>query len=205
MSIPETYLKHYNLKLIDDEIGWHVLLPFLVLDVMQQIFYKEIAPLKFKHEMKHAKNVIAREYKLFNSEFWSIFSHEQQDEIIDIMDSFTENTKDSITIARIQVMNEMTDLSLEQQNVCAAMDMINILAKSANIFWSNIFSKVKSLRNGNPHISAIEFASRTLFKSYFAEYSNLYVNQNDNDNIVNSMNVVIKRMVDFVKSLENTK
>lgn len=202
MTIPEKYLKHYNLKLIDNESGWHVLLPFLVIDVMQQIFYKEINVLPFKHELNHARKAISKEYKEFNSLFWKIFNQEETDRIIDIMDEFTSAVEDSITIARVQIMNEMKDMSTEQQKICSAMDMCNILSKLANIFWQNIFGAVAHMKSGDKHITGIEHYTKKLFTGYFSTNSSLIVNQNDNQAIVDSVNNITRKMVAFIKDLK---
>lgn len=205
MRIVDKYLSHYNLSLTSGN-GYQVLLPFLTMDMMQQIFYKEIFHLPMKHEMNKAKKTINREYHVFNTLFWNIFdTQEDQDEIIDIMDEYSEFIRVPFQLARNAVMNDMGDLSEREKRICSAMNMCNILAKLANIYWSNIFALVGHRRKGDIHITEIENATKVLFQRYFAEHSALCINQNLSEQVNTAMNNLISKMVEFVKSKTNDK
>lgn len=206
MSIYETYLKHYGLKVVGDQNkGFEILLAPCILDVMQQIFYKEVVPINFKQEQKQYCNNIKKAYKSFNKEFWGLFSQEQIDEIIEYMDEFTSMLQENVISIRQHIEEPVTDMTDEELHRFSAIDCCHILATVADKIYMRAFRNIKSMRNGDRNIKSIAFNSCKLFCEYFRHHSGMHVIQDDSIDLVSSVDNLVKNIVDFLKYLEKKK
>lgn len=194
-----TYLKSIGMKRIKGE-GLDPLLPFIMMDSMYQIYTKEIAPLPCKHELKHIKKSGIENYNVFNRDFFRAFNVEEQGEVIDLMDDFEQFIHNDVLIAKLAIMNEMKDLSTEDASVCASCVMCNILAQAAHIVWKKIFGKCRLLNPAGKYILGVERSSTKFMNLYHSSISMRHVDPNKSKPIVDSVDILCKKMVKWVKS-----
>lgn len=184
--------------------GYDPILPFFMLDAMYQIMSKEIVPIKSRQEQKLALKRWQASYNAFNRDFFSAFSPDQQDEIIDLMDAFESYINNDIIVAEVAVMNELAKLniSFEHQKAVAASMMCHVLTQAAQITWGAIYKNKYNVSRESPHINAILKYSSMWMNLYFSKVSDAYVNPNDSKQICDAMDALCRKMVKFLKTLQ---
>lgn len=201
-ELTDAYMRHIGYRRRGGD-GMTLLLPFIILDAMYQIYRTSVAPLNVSHEAKQMRNRWIDAYNLFNRDFFSAFTQEQQDEIIDRMDSFGEYIHNDIEIARIQVMNIMKNDDTEMQIKISSIMMCNILAQAANSIWTNSYVRSDGKPLRNRYIDTIE---RMSYKFMNSLHGNRYhIDPNQNDALCKSVTVLCRRIVkwlneDFTKN-----
>lgn len=195
----DTYLKSIGMKRIKGD-GLDPLMPFIMMDAMYQIYTKEIAPLPCRHELKHVKKSWIESYNVFNREFFRAFNVDEQGEVIDLMDDFEKFIHNDVLIAKLAIMNELRDLPTEDASVCASCVMCNILAQAAHIIWSKIFGKCRLLNPAGKYILGVEKNSTKFMNLYHSRISTRHVDPNRSKKIVDSVDILCKKMVKWVKS-----
>lgn len=195
----DTYLKSIGMKRIKGD-GLDPLMPFIMMDAMYQIYTKEIAPLPCRHELKHVKKSWIEGYNVFNREFFRAFNVDEQGEVIDLMDDFEKFIHNDVLIAKLAIMNELRDLPTEDASVCASCVMCNILAQAAHIIWSKIFGKCRLLNPAGKYILGVEKNSTKFMNLYHSRISTRHVDPNRSKKIVDSVDILCKKMVKWVKS-----
>lgn len=202
-NLSDAYLAHKGLRRVAGG-GYDAILPFFMLDAMYQIMSKDIATVPSRQEQKLALKRWQASYNSFNRDFFSAFSQDQQDEIIDMMDSFEAFINNDIIVAEVAVMNELAkyDISFDQQKVVASCMMCHVLAQAAQITWNAIYKNSRFCPKESPHIKAILKHSSTWMNLYFAKISDAHINPNDSEQICTAMDILCKKMVKFLKTLQ---
>lgn len=202
-ELVDTYLAHRGMRRVKGN-GADAILPFFMLDAMYQIMSKEIVPVKSRHEQKLALKRWQKSYNSFNQDFFSAYNQEQQDEIIDIMDSFESYINNDVIIAEVAVMKELAkhDIPFESQKIIASCMMCHVLAQTAQIAWQAIYKNSWNLPKESPHINAILKYSSMWMNLYFSSVSDAHINPNDSEQICTAMDILCKRMIDFLKTLK---
>lgn len=203
-NLVDTYLRHRGLRRVKGE-GYDAILPFFMLDAMYQIMTKEIVPIPCRQEQKLALKRWKTSYNLFNRDFFSAFNQDQQDEVIDMMDSFEEFINNDILIAEVAVMNELAkyDIPFDKQKTVASCMICHVLAQTAQITWVAIYKNSRGKDRENPHIKAILKYSWVWMNLYFASITDAYINPNDSEPICTAMNILCKKMIKFLYTLNN--
>lgn len=171
------------------------ILPFFMLDVAYNMWQKDVSPIECKFELKKIKREWIRRYSVFNRQFFRAFAFEEQDEIIDKMDSFDTYIANHVMVAKVQVMNIMQDLETEQAIRCASLLIINILCQSANIVWSHVYKNGRDHDKINPDIQALEKLSSRFMNAYHSGISERNVNPNESKPIVDAVDVLCNKMI----------
>lgn len=202
-ELVDTYLAHRGMRRVKGD-GYDPILPFFMLDAMYQIMSKEIVPLKSRQEQKQALKRWQASYNAFNRDFFSAFSPDQQDEIIDLMDAFESYISNDIIVAEVAVMKQLQeyDISFEDQKVIASCMMCHVLAQASQITWGAIYKNSRNISKESPHIKAILKYSSAWMNMYFAKISDAYVNPNDSEQICTAMDILCRKMVRFLKTLQ---
>lgn len=174
------------------------ILPFLMLDCMFQIYNKEIKPVQCRHEMKHLRKVWMRNYTTLNNQFFRAFNVAQRDEVIDKMDDFENYIQNDLMIAKVAVMNELSDLDFKDANICASCMLCNIFAQSAQIVWSKVYATRSGRNSENPYISGIEASCKRFMDLYHSTVSTRNVNPNNSKQIVTSVDILCHKMIKWL-------
>lgn len=198
-SIVDVYIKHCGMRRVEG-IGADPILPFFILDAMYSIMTKDIYPLDSKREMKVALNRWKAAYTAFNRDFFSAFSADEQDKVIDIMDSFQSYIGNDIVIAKISVMNllQSYNLTLEQQKIVSSCMLCHVLAQTASIIWDAVYA----LKAKNPYIRSILKYSSEYMNLYFGKISKATINPNNSKEICAAMDALCKKIIKFLDTLK---
>lgn len=197
-DITETYIAHLGLRRVKGS-GADPILPFFMLDVMNTIYRKDILPLPCKFEAKKMRKEWAKNYHELNADFFSAFSDEQQDRIIDIMDEFEAFIGNDIIIAKVAVMNVLANagIDLDSQDVLASCMTAHILAQSAQVLWKAVYGNRE-----NPYIRAIIYYAGRWMNIYSKGKTNMFINLNEYKSIEEAVSAPCRKMVKFLKNLE---
>lgn len=202
-DLVDIYLYHLGMHRVKGD-GYDAILPFFMLDAMYQIMTKEIVPIKSRHEQKLAMKRWMASYTTFNRDFFSAFDQDQQDEIIDMMDDFEAYINNDVIVAEVAVMNELAkyEIPFEEQKAVAACMVCHVLAQTSQITWGAIYKNKRGQDKENPYIKAILKYSWQWMNLYFGKISDAYINPNDSEPICTAMNILCKKMVNFLKTLQ---
>lgn len=197
-EITETYIHHLGLKRIKGS-GADPILPFFMLDVMNSIYRKDILPLPCKHEAKRVRKEWARNYHELNSDFFAALSDEQQDQVIDIMDEFESYIGNDVMIAKVAVMNTLSDsgLDLGAQTVISSCMVAHILAQSAQVLWKAVYGNRE-----NQYIKAIMHYAGKWMDIYSKGRTRMRINMNESVEVERAVNALCRKMVKFLRTLE---
>lgn len=201
-ELVDTYLAHKGMRRVKGE-GYDAILPFFMLDSMYQILSKEISPIPCRQEQKLALKKWKEAYTTFNRDFFRAFNQDQQDEIIDMMDSFESYISNDLMVARVSVMKELAryEIPFEHQKIVSACMLCHVLAQAAQIIWGAIYKNPRNIAKESPYIKAILKHSNTWMNLYFAKISDAHINPNDSEQICLAMDILCKKMVKFLKTL----
>ena len=166
------------------------IMPYIVMDVVYNMYNKTIRPIPAKHKLKKLKTTWEEAYNRFDRVFLAAFTEDEQDEIIDRMDDLEAYIANAKTIAEIQTMNCFSFLSLEQQKVLACANVCNLLTHYAGEIWKAVYKNYdlsrdtwmrkgvqyyeikgkiyKERPNKSKELSDIERASEKLMDEYYA-------------------------------------
>lgn len=199
-TLVDTYIKHLGLKRISGDDASPIL-PFFILDVMYTLYRKSIQPVPSQFEEKKAKNLWMKNYHLFNRDFFSVFSDDQQDEIIDIMDAFEEYINNDVVIVKVAVMNELSPhgLNLDDQDILASCLICDILAQSAQVIWRAVYD------NDNQYINAIMRNATRWMNLYIRKRTDALVDTNKSKQVTDAVNALCKKMVNFLHKLRKNE
>lgn len=202
-DLVDTYLTHIGMRRVKGN-GYDAILPFFMLDAMYQIMSKDIVPVPSRQEQKLALKRWQASYNSFNRDFFSAFNQEQQDAVIDIMDAFESYINNDIVVAEVSVMKQLQkyDISFEHQKVIASCMLCHVLAQTAQIAWGAIYKDKHNVSKESPHIKAILKYSSLWMNLYFSKVSDAYVNPNDSEQICTAMDILCKKMIKFLKTLQ---
>lgn len=169
-ELVNTYLEHQGFKKIeggDDDFS--PLLPFLMLDLMYQMWSKTIKPINCKFEMKRYKKAWIENYNAFNTQFFRCFTQEQQDAIIEKMDDFEEYVQNNLMIAKVQLMNCLSFETFERQEVLATCLLCSILAQASHIIWGRVYKDARQRDTENLYIRGIETNINGFMNLYYGK------------------------------------
>ena len=119
------------------------ILPLIIMDSAKSLFDKYINPVESKREMKRCRGEWLKLYHEFNMEYFLLYTQDQRDYIIDLMDDFEVWIAKHLYICHIQIMNQLTFEPIKRQWVLAATLLISILCQAARIIYEGFFQKAK--------------------------------------------------------------
>ncbi len=155
----QAYIKKTGVLKRGSEDNPMPLLPFLIMDIQYQIFCKEIRPVECRHQMNRYKHIWAENYNRFNQRFFRAFTPEQVEAVGDMMEGYEEYVANDVMIARVALMNELSDEDFSTQQLLSAVLLCNTLVQCASIVWSTVNRDACGRRLLNPELLAIRKAS----------------------------------------------
>lgn len=155
----DAYLKRVSRRREKDEDSLGILLPFLMMDTVQLIYSHTIAPLNLKHEAKALSRKWKENYNLLNREFFSAFTPDQRDAVIDKMDDFEEYIGNAQTIAEVSVMTAVQNVAdLDGQQYLSQLWIAYMMTQGALDVWQQLYVYTSAGSKEEPHIAAIRHA-----------------------------------------------
>lgn len=201
-ELTDAYLRHMKYRRLEGG-GMTPILPFFILDAMFQIYSKVVGPMDLKREQKMMRARWIDAYNQFNRDFFSAFTDDQQDAIIDRMDDFCEYINNDVEIARVQVMNVMKEDCIDMQMTVSSIMLCNVLAQAANTVWRNTYVKRDGSPLRNAYIDAMERWSYKFMNAYHGRSTN--VDPNKSEGVSKAVSALCRRIIrwlneDFAKN-----
>lgn len=214
------FLQHRGFSKIQGE-SLLPIMPYIVMDVVYNMYNKTIRPIPAKHELKRLKKTWEDAYNRFDRTFLAAFTTDEQDEIMDKMDDLEEYIANAKTIAEVQTMNCFDFLTLEQQKVLACANVCNLLTHYAGQIWSNIYKNYdlskgrrkpgyqyyeikgkiyKEKPNLSPELCAIERASEKLMDEYYKTIGGRDVNLQACPKMKESCIALVRKVLEWLKN-----
>lgn len=179
------------------------LMPFFIMDVVYQIFCKDIKEMECKHQMKRYKNQWADNYNKFNHEFFRAFNEEQKDYIIDLMDEFGEYIHNTVVMLKSAVVNSFTqETSFEDKRNLAAFLTCNVLCQAAQHLYGDMYRNRYMQKEMNSHIAGVQQATYKIACCYPAAKG---VDLTSSDKVMEMIDVLCKKIVKFLALKEETE
>lgn len=163
-EILEKYIAHRDMRLYKGGApSTQVFMPFLIMDCAYQLFSKAFSKNigSYRHEQKKWLKFIERKFLHFFTEFNRPFTPDDLEIIGDDQDAFHAFITNELMYLKVAVTNCCRHFDFDTQMAVAEMQMVNILAACAGIFWEDTFHS-KSLEKGdkNTDIDGVRCGTR---------------------------------------------
>ncbi len=191
----DKYLASVKMRLVEGGGTLEPILPFFMTDVAYNMWQKDITPIPCRHELKRLKREWVIRYGLFNRRFFSAFTPDEQDEVIDKMDSFDSYIANHVMVAKIQIMNFLSDIDTEKANQCSSLMIVNILCQAAQIVWRKVYKDSRNHDSINPEIVSLEKISSKFMNKYHDKFSDRIVNPNNSKMIVRAVDILCDKII----------
>ena len=120
------------------------IMPYLLADIMYQLFDKNISPLSLKHELKQMKKMWMQKYKHFNKPVFSAFKESEFTELTDLMDDVYDYLSNEIVMLRSKTMLVIEGIeSFETKQAVSNLIMCHIFAEYADCCYQRVYYKIK--------------------------------------------------------------
>ena len=203
-ALSERYIEANELRVVKGTAGvGDLLIPFLLMDLEYSLYQKYVRKVDARRELKKVKNEWERAYGLFDREFFSVFSEEQKEWVVELMDEYEEWVWNGVEIARIAVMDEMAKregYELDVQELLGACLMCNCLAQCANIVWEAIHVDRRGRKRKNDAIERVQWCSKRYADVWMEQHGDrAVINLNDNKRVNDAMNALVRKISRFPK------
>lgn len=156
-------------RIAGDEMSVVPLMPLLVMDAENQVYCADVKPCGGTHETRRLLSRWSESYHRFNAGFFSCFSEDERDEVIEGMDEYWECVKNDVMVLKVAIMNRMRKEDLEMQKLIAGCMVCNILAQIAQIMWRKSYLNIYGRSEMNKWIDdcrycAVKYMNRKYFR-----------------------------------------
>jgi hypothetical protein len=125
------------------------IMPYLLADIMYQIYTKDIGPIKLRHELKQMDDKWRKRYKLFNRPLFAFFPAESKDKLTDLMDSVGDHLANEVTMLRAGVMTAVGGIEdFDKRRIVSSFLLCHIFAQYAESSYQRCFYTLKHLSFG---------------------------------------------------------
>ena len=218
-EIVDKYLAHIHYTKVSGDSILPVM-PFIVMDVVYNMYSKTIRPVPAKHKVKLLKRKWEESYNRFDRMFLAAFTPDEQDEVFDRIDNLEDYIANYKTIAEVQTMNCFSFLDLEHQKVLACANICNILTHYAAQTWSICYKNFdrfkgtkkageryykmdgkiyKEIDTRNKDLDTIEYASEKFMDEYYAQIGGPDVKLDNCPQMKESCIALVKKMYQWLK------
>lgn len=181
-------------------------LPYLMLDMMQQANAEYLTKVDFVKKERYHYTVMLNLYHRFNVNFFSRFTPEQKDAVIDMMDAISEYIHNELEIFRMQIMGCIMELSDVFRTTCGALCVCKLLISQSRIAWEGMYkSTLKNTDVFYKCIQGMETHITELMNEYFKRESDLLkreVQFSTESNVRHAEENVVKKILKFLKKYE---
>ena len=193
--LSDKYLSRLGIRRLAGS-GIEAIAPFFVLDLMYQIFTRDIMKIPCKQKLKQLKSQWLKTYTAFNKDFFSVYTEAEKSDIIDLMDEFGDSVYNDLIITQVSIRNELPkELSFEDTTSITASMLSNILIQVAKVIWNRVYSSDKKLEILCPYLSRLDYLSSQWTGLYFDSKTTAYVNLNESKVLENAVTQLCNSIV----------
>lgn len=133
----------------NDGEGYDPIMPYLLGDVMYQIYVNDVSHLKLSHKMKQMSGRWIQRYTHFNKPIFSAFPTTDYDELTDMMDSVNETLSNEIMMLRSGVMQTLSGVEdFERKKAITSMLLCHMFAQYAESSYRLSYFDIREIING---------------------------------------------------------
>ena len=134
------------------------LLPFLLLDEAYSLYQKYISNYPVKRELKKYKSEWAKAYNDLNK---SLFRNNDEDRIIDLMDSLADEVHNSLVMFRMRIFDMLPDHPLRDTiaAIYTYLTIVGLAIESHKLIYKNSSRELEKIRFWAEKFMALMFRS----------------------------------------------
>lgn len=200
MSLLDRFLKHKGWVKCNDGTPLAPFLPYFMADCIQ-LTYEEHIKGKLKQKEKYHGKAMMDAYHHFIHDFFNAFSRDESDEVIELMDAFSEYIHNDLEILRMTVQQPVMAMPHDKRTVFSAIVVCRLLSSHAEFIWSHIYRDTIGRAIPNLYISAMAHHAKELFREY-SRYTPKECEHTDLSaypGVKQSCNNVVTRVLEFIK------
>lgn len=207
VALIEKYLESIGMKLGKGDMAHtRCMIPFLLMDIVLDIYSKDIATLNLKFKIKQIRNMIGIKYREYNSEVFCRFTDEEKDELIDDMDKMCRYVADDITRLKSVFMKSCDDLPFEQKKALAGAMACGVVCTYAQTVYRDTFLHKSRFHRqlqetNNERIDAVANACYRFMEEYKPKERSLNFNGEEADLLTN---IITRKIISFITNEANT-
>ena len=124
------------------------IMPYLLADIMYQIYIKAVHKNSLKHKMKQMDTCWRKRYGLFNRPIFSCFE-DAGVELTDMMDSVYQMLENDITLMRTRIVGVLNEIDkFEDKMLVASLILCHIFAEYAECSYGNCYYRTVKTFDG---------------------------------------------------------
>lgn len=198
-DIVDVWLKHRGMKLSGGKRDYNLpLMPFFIMDVVYQIYCKDIKDIPCRHKMAQAQKRWAKSYHSFNMDFFLAFNEDQTDYIVDQMDEFETYIHNTLVMFKATAISSFNvDAPFDEKRILASVLACNVLCQAAQRLHMDMYRKTNMKGERNKYIEDIQKASYDFANAFPA--SSKDIDLTSRDDVMKMIDVLCKKIVQFLK------
>ena len=169
---------------------------FFLMDASFQVFSKSIKRQKCSGTQKVFRNRMAEAYRLFYADFYSAFTEDQKDYILDKVDAYEELIEHDLLIAEIAIQECDNSRPLGEQKEQSQTWLCNLLASDAQDFHGECWKTGQRQPLINRYIDQVIKASKEYSRLRFGDGPTL--SEKQFKRVQDSVKVLANRTVRFI-------
>lgn len=196
-EINETYLKYRGYRQMQgNKDNLSMLMFFFMMDASKSFYDRSVAAMNPKHMSRRFKTRMDNAYHLFFKRFFTPFTDEQNEYILDKVDAYEKEMEHHFLIADIAMQEANNDKPTEfQQNLSRAW-LANLLAADAQDFHKECWLDGRGKPTCDVYIDQFLKASKEFAKLEFGEGP--YITDRQFNRIQKAVKVIANKTMDFI-------
>lgn len=173
------------------------LLPFIMADALY-LAHESYIKGRLNQKAKFHANKMMECYHRLNHDFFKAFSQEEQNELVEKMDSFDEYLHNDFEVFRMVVMKPIMHHPVETREIVAGLCIIKLLACHAQYIYSVIYTDSLGREVPDKNLQGIKHHACEMFRHYSAKHGSDNINLNDVPMVQQCCNNISKRILEFI-------
>ena len=178
--------------------------PYLMLDVFQLTDDEYLRKVDFKHKERKHYTALMDTYSTFNKCFFSQFTAEEKETIVDMMDAFGEYIHNHVQIFRFNIEGCIMDIDDKDRTVCGALCVCKLMISQAVRAWDGMYKGNIRVDDIDSHlIRTMEYHIAELMNEYFKRFESRLqqdVQFTTVATVRQSEENVVKQILEFLKT-----
>lgn len=187
-QIVETFMAHYGYKVAKGEAehlgSLEAVMPWLLLDIAQDLFQHQIAPLSEHRRLKHLATLWRTNYDKFNGRLFAAFDEDGQEAVVDWMDEFSSEMRNELVMLKIAAAEAVPFDDTDKRMTIGSSWVILTLCYIARTIYKRFYqelrpnSKVRRLSGRNNQLSPERTPEIDAMTHAMEEWPDVYLVEN---------------------------
>lgn len=200
MNLLDSFLKHKGWIKGNECTPIAPFLPYFMADCIQ-LTYEEYIKGKLKQKEKYHCKAMMKAYHHFIHDFFNAFSQDETDEVINLMDAFSEYIHNELEILRMTVQRPLMSIPHDKHSVFSAIAICRLLSSHAECVWQTIYRDGLGKPTPNIYISAMAHHAKELFREHSRSFPKEYehTDLSTYPGVKQCCSNVVTRVLEFIK------